>query len=158
MAQTVEQEILNQEEQLADAKRMLDLDALDRIYADDLIMTGILGEPTCSKSAVLDEAKRGIAQRDSAAASGKTLEVSARNEDMKVAVHGDMAVASYRFVVQIRGENLDVNRRYRTTNIWIKREARWQIAAAHTAFVLDPKQAASLAGCSRVVGRVRDGR
>jgi ketosteroid isomerase-like protein len=61
-------EILEQEEQLANAKRTLDLDAIDRIYADDLILTGVLGEPTCSKSAVIDEMRRGIAQRDAAKA------------------------------------------------------------------------------------------
>ena len=44
-------EILQQEEQLATAKRALDLGAIDRIYADDLLLTGVLGEPTCSKSA-----------------------------------------------------------------------------------------------------------
>jgi ketosteroid isomerase-like protein len=51
---TAEQEILQQEEQLANAKRMLDLDALGRIYGDDFVMTGVLGEPTCGKMAVLD--------------------------------------------------------------------------------------------------------
>lgn len=36
--------------------------------------------------------------------------------------------------------------RYRMTNVWIKREGRRQIVAAHMAFVLDPKQAAALSG------------
>ena len=45
-------EILQQEEELANAKRTLDLAAIDRMYADDLLLTGVLGEPTCSKSAV----------------------------------------------------------------------------------------------------------
>ena len=36
MSTATEQEILNCEEQLADAKRGLDLKALDRIYADDI--------------------------------------------------------------------------------------------------------------------------
>ena len=63
-------EILRQEEQLADAKRTLDLDAIDRIYADDLLLTGVLGEPTCSKTAVMDEVRRGIAERDGAKAGG----------------------------------------------------------------------------------------
>ena len=65
---------------------------------------------------------------------------------MTVTMHGDTAIANYRFVVNFTGPNLDVHRRYRTTNVWIKRDGRWQIIAAHTAFVLDPKQAAMLAG------------
>ena len=52
---TTTDEILRQEEQLGDARRTLDLDAIDRIYADDLLLTGVLGEPTCSKTAVMDE-------------------------------------------------------------------------------------------------------
>ena len=137
---------LRQEEQLADAKRTLDLDALNRIYADDLLMTGVLGEPTCTKAAILDEAKRGIAQRESAAASGHAFETSCNNEDVTVATHGDTAIANYRFVVKFTGPSVDVHRRYRTTNVWIKRDGRWQIVAAHTAFVLDAKQAAMLTG------------
>jgi ketosteroid isomerase-like protein len=143
---TTEQEILQCEEQLRDAKRTLDLDALDRIYADDLLLTGVLGEPTCSKTAIMDEVKRGIAQRDNASTSGQQFEESVENQDMKVTTHGDTAIANYRFVVKFKGPNVDVHRRYRTTNVWMKRQGGWQIVAAHTAFVIDPKQAAMLAG------------
>ena len=149
MNTTMTQEILRQEEQLADAKRTLDLDALNRIYADELLMTGVLGEPTCTKAAIIDEAKRGIAQRESAAASGQAFDTSCNNEDVTVTTHGDTAIANYRFVVKFTGPNVDVHRRYRTTNVWIKRDGRWQIIAAHTAFVLDAKQAAMLTGEAR---------
>ena len=63
--------------------------------------------------------------------------------------HGDAAVANYRFVVKVSGPNHNVHRRYRTTNVWVKRGNRWQIVAAHMAFILDPKQAAMLAGETR---------
>ena len=149
MFTTQVQEILRQEEQLADAKRTLDLDALNRIYADELLMTGVLGEPTCTKAAVIDEARRGVAQRDSAVAGGQAFETSCNNEDVTVATHGDTAIANDRFVGKFTGPNVDVHRRYRTTNVWIKRDGRWQIIAAHTAFVLDAKQAAMLAGEAR---------
>ena len=146
MSTTLTQEILREEERLSNAKRTLDLDALNRIYADELLMTGVLGEPTCTKAAIIDETKRGIAHRDSAAASGRAFETSCTNEDVTVKTHGDTAITNYRFVVNCTGPNIDVHRRYRTTNVWIKRDGRWQIVAAHTAFVLDAKQAAMLAG------------
>jgi ketosteroid isomerase-like protein len=146
MSATTTQEILRQEEKLAEAKRTLDLDALNRIYDDQLLMTGVLGEPTCTKVAIIDEAKRGIAQRESAASAGQGFDTSCTNEDVTVATHGDTAIANYRFVVNVTGPNVDVHRRYRTTNVWIKRDGRWRIIAAHTAFVLDPKQAARLTG------------
>jgi ketosteroid isomerase-like protein len=110
-------EILEQEEQLAHAKRALDLEAIDRIYADDLLLTGVLGEPTCSKNAVMDEIRRGIAQRDGAKVGGASFESSTANEDTKVVTLGDTAVANYRFVVTVKGPNLDFRRRYRTTNV-----------------------------------------
>ena len=149
MHTTIMQEILRQEEQLADAKRTLDLDALDRIYADELLMTGVLGEPSCTKAAIMDEARRGVAQRASATAGGQAFETSCSNEEMTVATHGDTAIANYRFVVNVTGPSIEVHRRYRTTNVWMKRDGRWQIVAAHTAFVLDAKQAAMLAGEAR---------
>ena len=145
MTDTIEQ-ILQREDELVHAKRALDMEALERLYGDDLLMSGVLGEPTCSKAAIIDEMKRGIAERSDAIASGRQIEVSAENEDMKVAAHGDTAIANYRFVVKIKGPGLDVQRRYRATNVWLKRDGRWQIVAAHMAFVLGPKQAAMLAG------------
>lgn len=143
---TTEQEVLQQEQRLAEAKRALDLKAVDDIYADDLVMSGVMGEPRCSKGAILDEVRQGIAQRDAVAAGGPQFEVSTANEDLKVVAHGDTAVANYRFVVTIKGSDRDVQRRYRTTNVWMKRDGRWQIVAAQMAFVLNPEQAAMLAG------------
>lgn len=139
-------EILQQEEELANAKRTLDLAAIDRMYADDLLLTGVLGEPTCSKSAVMEEMRRGIAQRDAAKAGGTRFDTLTENEDTKVVALGDTAIANYRYVVTFRGPNLDLRRRYRTTNVWVKRDGRWQIVAAHMGFVLDPQQAAMLSG------------
>ena len=150
MAMTTEQEILRYEKQLADAKRALDLKALDGIYADDVMLTGVLGDPTCTKAAITEEITRGIAEREKAIASGVKLEMSAENEDMKVAAHGDSAIANYRFVVKCKGPNINLHRRYRVTNVWTKREGRWQIVAQHLSFVLDAKQAAMLSGEARV--------
>jgi ketosteroid isomerase-like protein len=141
---TTSDEILKQEAQLADARRTLDLAAIDRIYADDLLLTGVLGEPTCSKSAVMDEIRRGMAQREAAKTGGATFETSTETEDTKVVALGDTAIVNYRFVVTVKGPKLDFNRRYRTTNVWAKRDGRWQIVVAHTAFVLDSQQAAML--------------
>jgi ketosteroid isomerase-like protein len=141
---TTEQEILRYEEQLADAKRALDLKRLERIYADDVLLTGVLGDPICTKAAITEEITRGIAEREKAIAGGVKMEMSAENEDMKVAAHGDTAIASYRFIVNCKGPNIDLHRRYRVTNVWTKREDRWQIVAQHLSFVLDPKQAAML--------------
>ena len=36
--------------------------------------------------------------------------------------HGETAIASYRFVVRVQGEGMGIHRRYRTTNVWLKRD------------------------------------
>jgi len=139
MPGTIEQEILTQEESLAQAKRRLDISAFDRIYADDVMFTGVTGE-VCGKAGLLTEAARGVTERDNAAAQGMKFVTSLDNEDIKVVTHGDTAVSSYRFVVRIQGDGLDIHHRYRTTNVWLKREGQWQIIAGHMAS-LDPQGA-----------------
>ena len=146
MPTAIEQDVLRQEQRLIEASRALDLETLDSIYADDLLLSGVMGEPTCGKAAVLDEVRRGIVEREQAHASQAQVSVSAENEDMQVGAHGDTVITNYRFVVTITGPNMEVRRRYRKTNVWMKRNARWQIVAGHMAFVLDPKQAALLSG------------
>ena len=143
MPNDFEQQVLEQEQALTFSTRTLDIEALDRIYADSILMTGVLGE-TCGKAFLMDEARRGVAHRESAAAAGKHFEGSYEKEDLKVVVIGDTAVTNYRFVVKMQGPGVDVHRRYRTTNVWAQRNGSWQVVAAHTAFVLDPKQVASL--------------
>jgi ketosteroid isomerase-like protein len=144
----LEQEILAQEDELTRATRTLDIDVLNRLYADDILMTGVL-DGTCTKPAIIDELKRGIAQRDSMKAAGKQVVASYDKEDLTIAVHGETAISTYRFVLTVKGESIDVHRRHRTTNVWMKRQGRWQIVAAHTAFALDAKQAATLSGEAR---------
>jgi ketosteroid isomerase-like protein len=140
------QDIVTLEEQLTRASQAVDVEVLDRLYAEDIITTSVLGETGCGKAALMDEARRGVAMREHAAAAGKSFATTYRKEDLTVVPLGDVAVTSYRFVVEIKGDGIEVHRRYRTTNVWAKRRGRWQVVAAHTAFVLDPKQAATLAG------------
>lgn len=135
----IEQEILTQEENLTQATRQLDISALDRIYADDIIFISVTGE-TCGKASLMGEARQGITQRESAAAQGKKIVASFDKEDIKVVTHGDTAITSYRFLIKVQGEGMDINRRYRTTNVWLKRENCWQVVAGHTTS-LDPQGA-----------------
>jgi hypothetical protein len=62
-----------------------------------------------------------------------------RRRDGDTRRHGDTAIANYRFVAKFTGPKVDVHRRYRTTNVWIKRDGRWQIVTAHTAFLPEGK-------------------
>jgi hypothetical protein len=70
-------------------------------------------------------------------------------------VLGETAIANYRFIVMVKGPNLHPRRRYRTTNVWTKRDGRWPIVAAQLGFVLDAQQAA-LSGGTEVAARSAD--
>ena len=70
MPGAIEQEILTQEENLTQAKRQLDTNAFDRIYADDVMFTGVTGEVS-GKAALMTEAARGMTERDNAGAQEK---------------------------------------------------------------------------------------
>jgi len=139
MPGAIEQEILTQEENLTQAQRKLDIAALDRIFADDVMFTGVTGE-ICGKAAMLSEWRQGIAQRDAATAQGKKVTLSFDSEDMKVVTHGDTAVSGYRFIIRIQDEGVDLVRRYRRTMVWRKQGDRWQVIAGHMTS-LDPQGA-----------------
>jgi ketosteroid isomerase-like protein len=137
MPGTIEQEILTQEENLTQAQRQLDISAMDRIFADDVLFTGVTGE-VCGKAAMASEWREGVAQRDMAAAQGKQFMVSFDKEDLRVVTHGDTAVTSYRFIIRVQGEGLDRITRYRRTMVWLKRDGQWQVVGGHMSS-LDPQ-------------------
>jgi ketosteroid isomerase-like protein len=127
MSNNTEQEILTQEQNLTKASQRLDIDALDRFYANDILFTGVTGA-VCDKSSVMDEARRGLAERGQAGTA-----VTYEKEDLRVVTHGDTAVTSYRFTVNFRIPDREaMTNRFRTTNVWMKRPGGWQVVAAHT--------------------------
>ena len=133
MRMQMDREILAEEERLTKATQSVDVEALDRIYADDIIFTGVTGA-ICDKPAVMDEARRGLEERNKSTANPGAAAVVAYDKDELMTVrHGDTAVATFRFGVTIRNDGQEITRRYRTTNVWIKRASGWQVVAAHTA-------------------------
>ncbi len=135
MHDPLDREVLAQEDQLTEATRTLDIGTLDRLYADDIMFTGVTGV-ICTKSNLMDEARRGATERQRAAPSAAV--VSYDKDDVRGVRHGDTAVTSYRFGVTVRQEGRETVHRYRTTNVWMKRGGRWHVVAAHTA-ALDPE-------------------
>ena len=127
-----DREILAQEARLTEATQNLDVAALNGLYADDIIFTGVTGA-ICDKHSVMDEVRRGLAERKAATTPEATAVVAYEKDDIRAIRHGDTGVASYRFGVTIRGNGQEVVRRYRTTNVWMKRASGWQVVAAHTA-------------------------
>ena len=133
MDRYIDGEIMALEDRLTAATRTVDVDTLDSLYADDIIFTGVTGV-ICDKRGVMDEARRGLAERQAAASHpGAPAVVSYDKDDLQAVRHGDTAIVSFRFGVTVRGDGQQVTRRYRTTNVWMKRTDAWQVVAAHTA-------------------------
>jgi ketosteroid isomerase-like protein len=132
MDRTIDGEVLDMERRLTEATRNVDVGALDALYADDIIFTGVTGV-ICHKQGLMDEARRGLAERRASATTGTAAVVSYDKDDLRAVRHDGTAVTSFRFGITIRGEGQEVIRRYRTTNVWMKRADTWQVVAAHTA-------------------------
>lgn len=135
MDRLIDGEIMALEARLTEATRNVDVDTLDALYADDIIFTGVTGA-ICDKRSIMDEARRGLAERQAATAKpGTASVVSYDKDDLRSVRHGTTAVTSYRFGITIRGEGHEVTRQYRTTNVWMRRAEAWQVVAAHTAML-----------------------
>ena len=119
----LEIEIARLEEQLTETESRLDVEALDRVYADDIMVTAPIG--ICvDKPAVMDEVRRAAAQ----AVVGRY-----DKDDLKVRAFGETAVSSYRMNAWATVEGQEIKRALCITNVWMKRNSHWQIVARHTA-------------------------
>lgn len=119
----VEKEILSLEEELTQTEMRVDVDALDRIYADDIMVTAPIG--ICvDKPAVMTEIRL---------AAEKAVLGRYDKDDLKVRAYGDTAVTSYRMTAEAKVEGIEMKRQLCITNVWMKRNGHWQIVARHTA-------------------------
>lgn len=118
-----EKEIRNLEEQLTQTEMHVDVQALERIYADDIMVTAPIG--ICvDKPAVMNEIRL---------AAEKAVVGKYDKDDLKVRAFGDTAVSSYRMSAEATFEGMEIKRRLCITNVWMKRNDQWQIVARHTA-------------------------
>jgi ketosteroid isomerase-like protein len=120
---TVEKEITRLEEELTQTEMNVDVEGLDRIYADDIMVTAPIG--ICvDKPAVMNEVRQ---------AAEKAVVGRYDKEDLRVRGYGDTAVSSYRMTAEAVFEGTAIKRQLCITNVWMKRNDRWQIVARHTA-------------------------
>src|SRR5436190_24322811 len=122
-----ENEIVKLEEQLTVIESKLDVDALDRIYADDIMVTAPIG--ICvDKPAVMSEVRL---------AAEKAVIGRYDKDGLKVRAYGDTAVSSYRMTAWAIFEGTEIKRALCITNVWMKRSDDWKIVARHTASLPD---------------------
>lgn len=119
----VEKEILRLEEELTQTEMRVDVEALDRIYADDIMVTAPIGI-VVDKPAVMAEVRQ---------AADKAKVERYDKDNLKVRAYGDTTVTSYRITAKATFEGTEINQQFCTTNVWMKRDGNWQIVARHTA-------------------------
>ena len=120
---SVENEIFRLEEELTHTEMRVDVEELDRIYADDIMVTAPIG--ICvDKPAVMTEV-RSAAEKGIIARYDKT--------DVRVRAFGDTAVSSYLMAAEATFDGIEIKRQLCITNVWMKRNGHWQIVARHTA-------------------------
>ena len=118
-----ERDVFKLEEELTQTETRLDVEALNRVYADDIMVTAPIG--VCvDKPAVMREIRM---------AAEKAIIGRYDKDDLKVRAFGDTAVSSYRMTAWATVEGTEIKRALCITNVWMKRNGGWQIVARHTA-------------------------
>ena len=102
----------------ADAVRDRDTTALERLFAEELIITTYDGQVR-GKAEELEALKP----------NPNRTTVSIVNEDVKVTFYGTSAVVTALMKIHSRADERDVRSAFRYTAVLINREGRWQIAA-----------------------------
>ena len=113
-----EQEVRKAIKKYREALLQRDAAALEQIWADDYTFTNGAGE-THSKAQRLANLKSGATSLDSIS----------QDEDMKVRVHGDVAVATGRVTIKGQYSGKQASGQYSSINVWVKGAAGWQLVA-----------------------------
>ena len=112
-----EQEVIKMSGEIIEAFGHTDIATLDRLLADDYIVTQSFG--LTSKAQLMDLWK-----------SGRVKYTSASDKDLSVRVYGDTAVTTG--ILTLKGQNpngdFTVNARY--TGVVVKQQGRWRLVAA----------------------------
>jgi len=101
------------------------VDALARLYAEDMIITGNNGQAR-SKASYIEALK---------ANSNKIKYDSWEIENMVIHIYGNTAVSNQIVVAKGRDKNGEFNTQSRSTATYVKLQDRWQIVAVHISTV-----------------------
>jgi ketosteroid isomerase-like protein len=114
---SVEQTLANTEQEIVDAVVKRDTSVFEKYFADSSLFTDPGG-------IVMDKAQT-IADFKS----GNLKIESSKLDDMKVHVYGNSAVVTYGTTDKGSYKGKDISGNYRWTDVFVKRNGRWQIVA-----------------------------
>jgi len=114
-----ENEVRKVESEWGDAFERRDFAALDRIMADEYILTDPLGNV------------RGKAESLAALATNEVLFESTRSDNVNVRINGDTAVVTGRSTFKGRYKGWSMAGKYQYTDVLVKRSGEWQAVSSH---------------------------
>jgi ketosteroid isomerase-like protein len=118
----VEQELRSLESQWQEALTRRDVAMLDRLMADDYVLTTVSGE-VVNKARVLAEVKSANATAD------------VRNTEVAVRVYGDVAIVTGLVLISGKFNDKDVSTRSRYIKVYVKRQRHWRVVAAQATLI-----------------------
>ncbi len=124
----LEQELMQMEHDWSAAYLSHDISVVDRILADDFIGTDGRGIMT-DKKQELEDARSENPNR-------KVL--SEAIDDLKVRIYGDTAVVNGRTTEKIQSGGKEFVVQYRRTDVFVKRNGRWQCVSFHGSRIIEP--------------------
>src|SRR5438105_2630163 len=122
----VEQQLINLEKERSDAVIKGDTATLDRMTADDYVLTNALGQVR-NKAQILADLK-----------SGELKYQSIDNDDVTVHVYGNAAVLTGHSTTKGQSGGKDISGQYRFTRVYVKRDGRWQSVAFQQTKIAEP--------------------
>jgi ketosteroid isomerase-like protein len=128
----IEKEIFRLEEELTHLEMHVEVERLDEIYADDIMVTAPIGL-VVDKPAVMHEIRE--------AAQKAKIKTYDKNDLRVRAYGGDVAVTSYVMDAKATFEGIEISRQFCITNVWMRRDGRWQVVARHSANLEQPAAA-----------------
>jgi ketosteroid isomerase-like protein len=114
---SVEQTLMNAEQEIVDAVVKGDTSVLEKYLADDTIFTDP-GGMVMDKAQFIADLKAGNLKLE-----------SSKLDDMKVHVHGNAAVVTYGTTDKGAYKGKDTSGNYRWTDVFVKRKGSWQLVA-----------------------------
>jgi len=118
----VEQELRSLENQWQEALTRRDVAMLDRLMAEDYVLTTVSGE-VVNKARVLAEVK----------SANTTADV--RNTEVAVRVYGNVAIVTGLVLISGKFNDKDVSTRSRYIKVYVKRQGQWQVVTAQATLI-----------------------
>ena len=123
---SVEQAVMQMEEDLRVAISKGDAKAYGRIIGDDYVFTN------------QDAVMRTKAQMVSAYESGSIKYESIKFDEIKVHAYGDTAVVTGRQTLKGQDAGKDISGQFRYTRVYVKRQGGWQLVATQVTRIAEP--------------------